>query len=105
MERLGYSPEKFLAAAQQAQSVWDMSDVGEVTENDSASVLAYARTLETHEPAKEEIAMSEDEDQACFPVFDDDKDAERQQIKEILLEKVEEARRLGASAEFVEELL
>ncbi|KAG2926768.1 hypothetical protein PC116_g6082 [Phytophthora cactorum] len=59
----------------------------------------------THiEPADEELDLQEDEDQSCFPTFTVDAETERELIRSILLEKVEEAQRLGATPGFVAEL-
>ncbi|KAG3231289.1 hypothetical protein PI124_g23616 [Phytophthora idaei] len=104
MIRLGYSSDKLLAAAQQVQSVWDMCDVNEETTSGMASVLAYSGQMTHIEPAGEELDLQEDEDQSCFPTFTDDAETERKLIRSILLEKVEEARRLGATPRFVAEL-
>ncbi|KAG3240994.1 hypothetical protein PI124_g14111 [Phytophthora idaei] len=95
MVRLGYSSDKSLAAAQQVQSVWDMCDVNEETTSGMASVLAYSGQMTHIEPADEELDLQEDEDQSCFPTFTDDAETERELIRSILLEKVEEARLWG----------
>ncbi|KAE9268239.1 hypothetical protein PR003_g31512 [Phytophthora rubi] len=92
-KRLGYSPEKLLANAQQVSSEWDMGDVEDNPGSTAASVLAYATTREQPEPTSQERGLEEDEERACFPEF---ATSEFEQIKTILLEKVDEARRFGA---------
>ncbi|KAE8958879.1 hypothetical protein PR001_g30240 [Phytophthora rubi] len=93
MQKLGYSPEKLLANAQQVSSEWDMGDVEDNPGSTAASVLAYATTREQPEPTSQERGLEEDEERACFPEF---ATSEFEQIKTILLEKVDEARRFGA---------
>ncbi|KAG3114688.1 hypothetical protein PI124_g3775 [Phytophthora idaei] len=104
MERLGYSPQKLLAVAQQQQPEWDMSDVDDGRTNGVASILAYTGTTDMPSPADEEREMEDDENRACFPTFVDDLEEERDQIRKILWEKIDEARRFGASEEYLQEL-
>ncbi|GMF65960.1 unnamed protein product [Phytophthora lilii] len=104
MERLGYSPEKLLAATQQVRAEWDMSDVDGRSASGIASILAYSGASQTPVITEEERVLAEDEDQACFPDCTSEIDAKREEIRIILLEKVDEARRVGATAEFCEEL-
>ncbi|KAE9346239.1 hypothetical protein PF008_g8382 [Phytophthora fragariae] len=102
MQKLGYSPEKLLAVAQQVSEEWDMIDVDDGPTSKVTSVLAYG--MEKPERTAEEKELEEDEDRACFPDFANDIDAECEQIRAILLEKVDEARRFGASEAFAKEL-
>ncbi|KAE9117805.1 hypothetical protein PF010_g8473 [Phytophthora fragariae] len=102
MQKLGYSPEKLLAVAQQVSEEWDMIDVDDGPTSKVTSVLAYG--MEKSERTAEEKELEEDEDRACFPDFANDIDAECEQIRAILLEKVDEARRFGASEAFAKEL-
>ncbi|OWY90945.1 hypothetical protein PHMEG_00040686, partial [Phytophthora megakarya] len=104
MEKLGYSPEKLLAVAQQVSEEWDMSDVDDGPLSKVASVLAYARSAEKPERTEEETQLEEEEDQACFPDFTTDVEREREEIRSILLEKVDEARQFGATEEFLKKL-
>ncbi|KAK1945593.1 Pro-Pol polyprotein [Phytophthora citrophthora] len=69
MERLGYSPEKLLAAAQQVRTEWDMSDVDDGPAGGIATILAYSGAGQTPVTTEEERALEEDEDRACFPDF------------------------------------
>ncbi|GMF13375.1 unnamed protein product [Phytophthora lilii] len=83
MERLGYSPEKLLAAAQQVRAEWDMSDVDDRSASGIASILAYSGASQT-------------------PVITEEE--RREEIRIILLEQVDKSQRVGATAEFCEEL-
>ncbi|OWZ02136.1 LOW QUALITY PROTEIN: hypothetical protein PHMEG_00026351, partial [Phytophthora megakarya] len=104
MQKLGYSPEKLLAAAQKVSDDWDMSDVDDGPESKVARVLACTGSLENEERTPEENVLEDAENQACFPDFTSEINAERKEIRDILLEKVDEARRFGASVEFVQKL-
>ncbi|ETI29808.1 hypothetical protein F443_23077 [Phytophthora nicotianae P1569] len=66
MEKLGYSPEKLLAAAQQVRAEWDMNDVDDCPSGAVASVLAYAGAMETPVATEEERVLGEEEDRAVF---------------------------------------
>ncbi|GMF10763.1 unnamed protein product [Phytophthora lilii] len=81
MERLGYSPEKLLAAAQQARAEWDMSDVDDRSASGIASILAYSGASQTPVITEEERVLAEDEDRACFPDCTSEIDAEREEIR------------------------
>lgn len=104
VERLSYNPKKLLDDAQQVSAEWDMSDVDDTGVSGVASVLAYAGSMETPSPAEEERALREDEDRTCFPEFTSDNEGEEDEVKKILLEAIDEVRRVGATAEFVVEL-
>ncbi|KAG3092607.1 hypothetical protein PI125_g17098 [Phytophthora idaei] len=84
MERLGYSPEKLLATAQQVSAVWDMGDIDDKPASGIESEFAYSGN-QTPLVTEEENAMEEDEDRACFPEYTSDIDAEREEIRKILL--------------------
>ncbi|OWZ13042.1 hypothetical protein PHMEG_00013708 [Phytophthora megakarya] len=81
-----------------------MGDVNEEAMNGMATVLAYSGNIKHEDSAEEERALYEDEDQACFPTFTEDFEAERELIKQILLEKVDNARKFGATPALVEDL-
>ncbi|GMF30310.1 unnamed protein product [Phytophthora lilii] len=104
MEHLGYSPEKLLAAAQQVCAEWDMKDVDDRSASGIASILAYSGASQTPVITEEERVLAEDEHRACFPDCTSEIDAEREEKRIIILEKVDEALRVGAIAEFCEEL-
>ncbi|POM70858.1 LOW QUALITY PROTEIN: Hypothetical protein PHPALM_12651 [Phytophthora palmivora] len=104
MERLGYSPEKVFASAQQIRAEWDMGDVDDLLADGVVSVFEHTTAAEAPVVTKEERVLDDDEARACFPEMDSDINTERQEIRAILLEKADEAQQLGASDEFVKEL-
>ncbi|POM74204.1 Hypothetical protein PHPALM_8883 [Phytophthora palmivora] len=104
MQKLGYSPGKRLAVAQQISEEWDMNDVDDGPMSKVASVLACAGGIEKPERTPEERELEDAEYQAFFPDFINEIDAEREEIRIILMEKVDETRSLGATEEFTKEL-
>ncbi|KAG1704869.1 hypothetical protein DVH05_004898 [Phytophthora capsici] len=97
MEKLGYSRGKLLATAQQVSADWDMSDVDDNPGSGMASILDYAGAKE------EEYVLEEEVDHACFPEFRSDTETDRDKVKAIILEKVDDARQLRATTEFAQE--
>ncbi|OWZ02823.1 hypothetical protein PHMEG_00025551 [Phytophthora megakarya] len=98
------TPRKLLAAAQKVSDDWDTSDVDDGPESKESSVLVCTGSLRNEERTPEENVLEDAENQACFPDFISEINAERKEIRGILLEKVDEARRFGASVGFVQEL-
>ncbi|GMF09611.1 unnamed protein product [Phytophthora lilii] len=78
-----------------------MSDVDDRSASGIASVLVYSGASQSPVITEEERVLAEDEGRACFPDCTSEIDAEREEIRII---KVDEARRVGATAEFCEEL-
>lgn len=60
-------------------------------------MLAFAESAEVREPAPEEQALRPDKVQACFPSSDGDEEDDTSEVTRFLMEKVEEARGLGAT--------
>ncbi|POM79067.1 Bacteriophage regulatory protein [Phytophthora palmivora] len=67
MQKLGYSPGKLLAVAQQISEEWDMNDVDDGPVSKVASVLAYAGGIEKPERTPEDRELEDAEYQALAP--------------------------------------
>lgn len=104
MERLGYNPERLLADAQRMQPTYDMGDLDEAVVHGVKSVLAYAGSTEMVQQTDEERNFEENEDLMCFPTSLTDDVTDREEIRQILMRKVDEAATLGASRAFVAQL-
>jgi len=104
MERLGYNSERLLADSQRVQHTYDMGDLDDGMVHGVQSVLAYSGPMEELQPIEEERRFDESEDLMCFPTPLTDGVTDRDEIRQILMGKVEEAANLGASREYVEEL-
>lgn len=105
MERLGYNAQALLDQARSISDVYDMDE--DVAPTGVRSVLTYSAATTTQpEPASEKKELQPDEEQRCFPDIDvaQDRDEARALEWEILESKLDEAAKLGCSAEFRAEL-